>query len=161
MVAGLQQQQAITTATLTRLDNTVRTISGANGRRRNAAEEGNPKFPTIHKVEFPKYDGSIGAIATSRCAAHRSTRRSSTRCCISSTTPNYGTTVWSSTMALPTGPASSSSSKSASGRHSRTTQSRSWPCSGAPARWTTTANNSWPYLAVIRRSRRSTKFSCS
>jgi hypothetical protein len=58
-VVGLQQQQATMTATLTHLDNTVRAIGGANGRRRNVAkEEGDPEFPTIHKVEFPKYDGT-------------------------------------------------------------------------------------------------------
>jgi hypothetical protein len=57
-VAGLQQQQATTTAILTRMDNTVRAIGGANGRRRIAAEEeGDPEFPTVYKVEFLKYDG--------------------------------------------------------------------------------------------------------
>jgi hypothetical protein len=57
-VAGLQQQQATMTATLTRLDNTVRAISGANGHRRNATEEGDLELPTVHKVEFLKYDGT-------------------------------------------------------------------------------------------------------
>jgi hypothetical protein len=58
-VAGLQQQQATTTATLTRIDNTVRAIGGANGRRRNAGEDdGDPEFPTVHKIEFLKYNGT-------------------------------------------------------------------------------------------------------
>jgi hypothetical protein len=59
MVAGLQQQQATTTATLTCIDNTVCTIGGANGRRHNAGEDdGDPEFPTVHKVKFLKYDGT-------------------------------------------------------------------------------------------------------
>jgi hypothetical protein len=76
-VGGLQQQQATTTATLTRLDNTVRAIGGANGRRRNAAEEeGDPEFPTVHKVEFPKYDDTGDPLPwLNRCDRYFTVRR--------------------------------------------------------------------------------------
>jgi hypothetical protein len=76
-VAGLQQQQATTTAILTRIDNIIRAISRANGRRRNAGEDdGDPEFPTVHKIEFPKYDGTGDPLPwLNRCDRYFAVRR--------------------------------------------------------------------------------------
>jgi hypothetical protein len=61
MVADQQQQQAAFNIALTRVENTMhdRGLDEGNSRHHNPGNEDDDlDFPTVHKLKFPKYDGT-------------------------------------------------------------------------------------------------------
>jgi hypothetical protein len=80
-VADQQQQQAAFNIALTRIETTVHDrglgVSTGAGRRRAAGEEDDDQdFPTVHKLEFPKYDGSSDPLPwLNRCNRYFKVRR--------------------------------------------------------------------------------------
>jgi hypothetical protein len=129
---------------------------------------GNHLPPSVHKIEFPKFDGTgdpmVGstiANTTSLSMAPRNISVSSTGPSIYWMTPNSGIIDLSSMVGHPHGCTSSSWCTPGLALRSRSARSVNWLSSTAIAPLTPSAIGSWLYPITIRESPRCTRYNSS